>query len=279
MPRVRRQYIGIAIIAMIVSTTLVYLRASQPSDDPPVHLTVFRFPEDLFGVREESPSLTMSLVCQQPIGVLDVRFISTIESSNFEDKIGLLIEDPMDFLTSPPLSNLSDLFSDYGADPRIFNETIELDENELMLYTFDFDSSSGGIVGSGAFLVYDFLINSTGHLVSSCRGLEDFFVAAENTLNYISFERNENITEYFSEERAGYKTLRDRPEGGLVEFRDLSPGDVITITLRWEPNIKGVSKEVKNILSGGMFIERIEVTADGKMVDLGLETLIIKNLG
>lgn len=279
MPPVRRQYIGIALIAMIASTAFVYLRATRPSKEAPVRVTLLRFPDSLFGTREDSPSMTMSLVCQQPIGVLDIRFISTMNSSKSMDRIGLRVDDPAQLLGIPPLSNLSELFLQYGARPRILNQTVKLGGRELAMRTFDFDASSGGIVQTGAYLVYDFLFNSTNHLVGFCKGMEDFFYRAEDTLEFIGIECNKNVTEYFSGAGMGRKTMRERPSGGLVRFEDLSPGDVISITMRWRPNIKASSLETKNALLGDRFMQRIEVMADGEMLDLGLQPTFIRNLG
>jgi len=279
LPPIRTQYIGIALIAMIASTAIVYLRATRPSQEEPVRLTLLRIPDSLFGVREDSPSMTMSLVCQQPIGLLDIRFISTINSSHSMDQLGVRFDDPADLLRMPPLSNLSELFSQYEATPRILNQTIDLAGRELTLLTFDFDASSGGIVQSGAYLVYDFFLNSTRHLVGFYKGMEDFFYRAEETLEFIGIECNQNITEYFSEAGSGRRTIRERPEGGLVRFRDLSPGDVISITLRWRPNIKASTAETKNALLGDRFLLRIEVMADGEVLDLGLQPTFIRNLG
>jgi hypothetical protein len=221
----------------------------------------------------------MSLVCQQPIGVLDIRFISTMNSSRSMDNLGLRVDDPAELLQIPPLSNLSELFSQYGARPRNLNQTITVSGRELSMRTFDFDASSGGIVQSGAYLVYDFLFNSSGHLVGFCKGMEDFFYRAEDTLEYIGIECNKNVTEYFSAGGVGRKSLRERPGGGLVRFKDLSPGDVISITMRWRPNIKASLPETKNALLGDRFMQRIEMMADGEMLDLGLQPTFIKNLG
>jgi len=279
LPHLRRQYIGIALIAMIASTAFVYLRATRPSKEAPIRVTLLKFPDSLFGMREDSPSMTMSLVCQQPIGILDIRFISTMNSSNTIDQLGLRFDDPADLLQIPPLSNLSRLFSQYGARPRILNQTITLAGRELTMRTFDFDASSGGIILGGAYLVYDFLFNSSNHLVGFCKGMEDFFYRAEDTLEFIGIECNKNVTQYFSEAAAGRKTLRERPDGGLVRFTDLSPGDVISITIRWKPNTKASSQEAKNALLGDRFMERVEVMADGEMLDLGLQPTFIKNLG
>ena len=276
---VRRQYIGIGIMAMIVSTALVYLQATAPSDEPPVHITVLRYPENLFGVREESPSLAFSMVCQQPIGLLEVRFISTAQSSSFPELMGQKVENVEDLLDHPPLSNLTSLFSQYGAEPRIMRNEVMIDNQSLSIETVNFDSSAGEIVGNGAFLVYDFLLNSTNHLAHCCAGMEDFFVISAETLEYIGIERNENITEYFSEKKGGQLGISERPDGGLIRLADLEPGDVISITLRWMANIKDVNKEVENILSGRFFIQRIEVTVDGEAVDLALDPIVLYNLG
>ena len=154
-----------------------------------------------------------------------------------------------------------------------------IDNQSLSIETVNFDTSAGGIVGKGAFLVYDFLLNSTNHLAHCCAGMEDFFVIGAETLEYVGIERNENITEYFSEKKEGQLGISERPDGGLIRLADLEPGDVISITLRWIANIKDVNKEVENILSGRFFIQRIEVTVDGEAVDLALDPIVLYNLG
>ncbi|MBU7004646.1 MAG: hypothetical protein HXS50_03710 [Theionarchaea archaeon] len=277
---VRRQYIGIGIMAMIVSTAIVYLQATAPTGDPPLHVTVLRYPENLFGVREESPSLSLSMVCQQPIKRLDIRFISTVQAAVFPELVGSRMENVHDLLDIPPLSNLSTLFSSYGAEPRITSEDVEIENETLRIETINFDHSAGGILGSGAaLLVYDFILNSTDHVVYCCTGMEDFFVIGGETLEYIGIEFNANITEYYSEERTGYLGIEERPEGGLIRLNDLVPGDVFSLTLRWHPNIKNVNEEAENILSGKFFIQRIEVTVDGEVVDLSLDPVVLTNLG
>jgi hypothetical protein len=211
---------------------------------------------------------------------LDVRFISTVQSPVFSELVGSQVEDVEDLLDHPPLSNLSTLFTRYEATPRILRDELVIDNETLALETINFDSSAGGIVGSGAaFLVYDFVLNSTNHVVHCCAGMEDFFVIGGETLEYIGIERNANVTEYFSEERTGQLSISERPEGGLVRLADLVPGDVISVTLRWRPNIKDVNKEVENVLSGEFFIQRIEVTADGEALDLDLDPIVLTNLG
>jgi len=279
LPASRKEYLGIAIIAIIISTALVYIHATRPSREKPLKLTLFRYPDELFGVREESPSMTVSLVCQKKIGVLDIRFISTVQDHGLDELLGHRFEDPASLLEYPPMCNLSELFEEYDASPRTLRTDVEIDGKTLSLYTFDFDLSSGGLVQSGPFLVYDFLFNATGHLVGFFRGAEDFFVRPEDTLEYIGVQVNQNITEYFWEKREGSLSIADRPLGGLVRLQDLSPGDVISINMRWKPNMKSASREAKDILSGRLFLHRVEVLADGSPVDLGLGALVIRNLG
>jgi hypothetical protein len=109
--------------------------------------------------------------------------------------------------------------------------------------------------------------------------MEDFFVIGGETLEYIGIEFNANISEYYSEERTGHPGIDERPEGGLMRLHDLEPGDVLSLTLRWHPNIKDVNQEVEDILSGRFFIQRIEATVDGEIVDLSLDPIVLTNLG
>lgn len=264
---------------MVVSSALIYLRATRPSEDLPVEITVLRHPDDLFGTREQSPSMVLSLVCQKPIEVLDIRFTSTVEWSHGCSMLSERIEDPGIFLSIEPLPNLSSMLADYGAEPRALSYEVEVDDDALASRTYSFDSSAGGVIGSGAFLVYDFLLNSSDHLVACLRGMEDFFVIAGESLTYLAIEHNANISEYVSEERPDAMHLRDRPEGGLARFRDLSPGDIVSVTLRWRPNTKACSEEVRQVLSGSFFIQRMEITADGTPLDLELDPILLRNLG
>ncbi len=264
---------------MIVGTAYVHLRSTRPSSQQPVELTLFKYPQDLFGMREDSPSLTLSLVCQRDIAILDIRFISTVEYAGFGERMGQAMDDPNDLLSDPPLSNLSAILAQYGAGPRILNEVIYLQGVKHVLCTYDFDASSGGIVGSGAFLVYEFLFNSSNHLVGCFRGMEDFFIMADDTLDYICVEARDNLTEYSREKRTDERPMTDRPRSGVIRLTDLAPGDTVSVTLRWRPNIKGATKEMRSNLSGARFIERIEVEADGRIVEVGIPTILIKNLG
>ena len=238
---IRRELVGILLIAVTASTMVTVLMVGERSERN-VGLLENTFPSEIkFSGRN---TFSLGLIARKPTSVLDVEFASlhADDIGSFDVERGKFGREGVLSLRS--ISTLYQMVSSMGVSPIEYEMRVERNNSEYGMYVMDFsqvlsemvgDDLLGGYGGGGVTSIYAVLFNETG-IAYVYSGFKDFFYPRNSTITELSVSYNDRSDMFKgrkelskAEIKAGAATVMDAPRVGSLIFEDVKKDDTVRV--------------------------------------------------
>ncbi len=272
---VRREFIGIVLIALTASTVVTLMLIGEVSEDR-VEVLENKHPKGLS--HDSRNTFSLALIAREPLTsvVIEVSALRKLDTRTMDLEMGQFGREAM--MELEPISTMMEMCNQIGVEPEEFEmEDVVRNKTTQDLYIFDFTDALANVDGSivsgyddwGLTTVYAGFFNESGmsHLYG---GVNDFFFMRNSTITELSVEYNDDKEVYKrlkelspSEIASGVPDMLDAPPLGMVEFRDLEKDD--TMRLAFSIDRSSVPNQDINefkLLDG---FELIEISCNGEI--------------
>ncbi len=258
---------GIALVVMIVCTTLVFTLALTRREASPLVMLQNTFPQKITSIEKEGKrfSFAHSFFARRDISELEIRFCllhsspapkidGNLTRPGFADynEVGILRE----YLGAGdiPVDQFEVAVGD-GSEAR----RLRVYDLGRIIQPFSSSGSTDSI-----YSVFGVLVAPDGNPVF-LRGVSDFFYERERNVEYLVVARGEREDSYSSEGRGGYR-IRDAPKGGAVVLKDVKQGEMVLIQFSTVPRIDFMPERTWNKNFDREFYQVIRAYADGELI-------------
>lgn len=272
---VRREFIGIVLIALTASTIVTLMLIGEVSEDR-VEVLENKHPKGLG--HDSRNTFSLALIAREPLTsvVIEVSALRELDTTTMEVEMGQFGREAM--MELEPISTMMEMCNQIGVEPEEFEmEDVVRNKTTQDLYVFDFTDALADINGNvvsgyddwGLTTVYAGFFNESG-MSYLYGGVSDFFFMRNSTITELSVEFNDDKKVYKrlkelspSEIASGVPDMLDAPPLGMVEFRDLEKDD--TMRLAFSIDRSSVPNQDINefrLLDG---FELIEISCNGEI--------------
>jgi len=267
----RRETIGITLVALTVSSVLTaFIAGEKPSDV--VELVENSYPTE---IREDQwNSFSIVVVARRPLEYLDLEFSCLHEVRLFGPETTAGKSEREALLSLSPVSYFVAMAQALGVEPVEFAAEVMVNKTKHDAYVIDFsdllrasmdDPVFGDYFGHGAHTIYAGIFDDTG-VILLYAGIKDFFHGRNITITEMSLSLNDDKRTFKrardmspSDRAAGAPTLLDAPAVGTLRFTELRNDDTVRLAFSLDSSAAGHSRylQIVRLFANGQLEEDI----------------------